>query len=264
MKKNVLSLVFILLFALSVFSQEGAIIEEDVVADDIVLEVKTKVESESQSTVIFNGSPYDFIFSWKKKAKKSHWTGFGVAFSNLTGLGDVALDLSRSYSIVLNVGDYIIPFSQHWLMATGFGFDWNRYHFRGNNSLQVVDGRTNFYPDEEGRDYRNSKFRICYATIPLFLEYQTKFNRGQQFFVYGGVEGLVRLGSKSQAEIETPTGNVKEVYKSLNLLPLNFRFIGRLGFEHFSVFGYYQPFSMFEKGRGPEIHPYGIGLMLNF
>ena len=264
MKKNVLSLVFILLFTLPAFSQEEVFIEEEVVATDTVLCAKAEVEQESKSTVIFSGSPYDFIFSWKKKAKESHWTGFGFAFSNLVDLGDVNLNLSRSYSIVLNLGDYIIPFNQHWLLATGLGFDWSRYNFRGNKSLQIVEGKTEFLPDRDNREYRYSKLKMCYATIPLLLEYQTKFNRRQHFFIYGGVEGLVKLGSKSQVEIKTPNGNIKETYKGLNLLPLNFRFTGRIGIEDVSIFGYYQPFSMFEKGRGPDFHPWGIGMMLNF
>jgi len=262
MKKNVLTLAFIVLFTLSAFSQEEVIVEEAVVAVDTVPIVMA--EPELKSSIFFNGSPYDFIFSWKKKANKSHWTGFGFAFSNLNNLGDVDLDLNRSYSIVLNLGEYLVPFNQHWLLATGLGFDWSRYHFRGNKSLQFADGRTDFLPDEEGRDYRDSKFLIYHATIPLLLEYQTKFNRRQRFFVYGGVEGLVKLYSKSQVEIKAPNGKTKEAYKGLNLVPLNFRFTGRIGFEDVSIFGYYQPFSMFEKGKGPDIHPYGIGLMLNF
>jgi hypothetical protein len=222
-------------------------------------------EADRRSSVSFSGSPYDFIFSWKKKAKKSHRPGIGFAFSNLEGLGDVGVDLnrSRSYSVVLNIGEHTVPLNQNWLMATGLGFDWSRYHFRGNRSLQSIGGRTVFYLDD-GREYRSSRFLIYYATVPLVLEYQAKVNRAQTFFVYGGLEGLIKLYSKSQAEIKTASGTSKETYRGLHLLPLNYRFTARMGLGGVSLFGYYQPLSMFEKGKGPDVHPCGLGLMLSF
>ncbi|MDR2804691.1 MAG: hypothetical protein LBB85_03485 [Dysgonamonadaceae bacterium] len=264
MKKNLLTFAFILSLTVSVSSKEKGVDRDDVIAEEHTDATAVQEEPESGSWVILDGSPYDFIFSWKKKAKESHWTGFGFAFSNLKGLGNVDLDLSRSYSMVLNVGDYIVPLNQNWLMITGWGFDWSRYHFRGNQSVRAVDGTTLFLPDPEDREYRDSKLLVYYATLPVLLEYQMKWNSRQMFFVYGGVEGLVKLYSKSQAEIRTPNGIKKEIYKGLDLLPLNFRFAGRIGFRDFSIFGYYQPLSLFEKGNGPDIHPYGLGLMLNF
>jgi hypothetical protein len=216
-----------------------------------------------KSTIIFNGSVHDFIFAWRKKAQESHWPGLGFAFSNLKGLEQGRLNLSRSYSIVLNLDDYIIPFNNNWLLATGLGFDWSRYHFRGNWSLQADDDRTSFLPDPD-RSYRDSKLLIYYATIPLLLEYQTKLSGHKTFFVYGGLEGLIKLYSKSQVEVKTPNGIRKETYKGLNLIPLNFRFTARIGFNDFGLFGYYQPISMFEKGLGPDIQPYGMGVVMNF
>ncbi|GHV57398.1 hypothetical protein FACS1894182_06120 [Bacteroidia bacterium] len=261
MKKNVLTLAIVALFTLPVFSQEKVIIEEVTVTVDTVPVVTKKPDS--VSSITFDGSPYDFIFSWKKKAQKSHWTGLGYAFLNLDGLEGVGLNLSRSHAFVLNLTDYIIPLNQNWLAATGLGFDWSRYHFRGNNRLQSIDGKTSFVTDTEN-EYRASRLLVYYATIPVLLEYQAKINQNNFFFIYGGIEGLVKLYSKSQVDVKTSGGIRKDDYRDLNLLPVNFRFTARIGIEHFSLFGYYQPLSMFEKEKGPDLHPYGIGLMLNF
>ncbi|MDR1527898.1 MAG: PorT family protein [Dysgonamonadaceae bacterium] len=252
MKKKLLTCALIALQTLPLFSQE-------------TVATTVKEEPDNKSSVSFSGSPYDFIFSWKKKATESHWTGLGFAFSNLNGLGDVDLDLSHSYSVILNVVDYIVPLHPNWLITTGVGFDWSRYHFRGNRSLLADGGKTHFYTDNEpGREYRDSRLLLYYASIPLVFEYQTKTSNGQTFFVYGGVEGLVKLYSKSQAKIQTPEGIKKETYNGLHLVPLNFRFTARIGFRDFSLFGYYQPLSIFGKGKGPDIHPYGLGLMWMF
>ena len=219
--------------------------------------------AQNESSVLYDGSAYNFIFSWKKKATKAHWTGFGFAFSNLEGLEEVDLKRNRSYSVILNIGDYIVPLDHHWLLATGLGFDWSRYHFKGNVDLREENRVTQFIFDREGRSYRDSKFLVYYATIPVLLEYQTKLGN-KTFFMYGGAEGMINLYSKSQIEIKTPDGIKKRHHKDLNVLPLNYRFTARIGFDNFSLFGYYQPNSPFEKGKGPDVQPSGMGIMLNF
>ncbi|MDR1683505.1 MAG: PorT family protein [Candidatus Symbiothrix sp.] len=248
MKKNLFIILCGYLFILPVMAQSD---DNEVIID------------ESCSLVISNGVSYNFIFNWKKLPTESHWTGCGFAFSDLRNLTDANLNLSRSYSVVLNLGDFILPFNRHWLFAVGWGFDWSRYHFRGNIALQETGGITQFVPDPENRDYQDSKLLVYYATIPLLLEYQTKV-KNNTFFIYGGVEGLIKLYSKSRAEIKTLGGIQKTDYRDLNLLPLNFRFTLRAGFDDFSIFGYYQPYSPFEKDKGPEVNPCGLGLMLNF
>jgi hypothetical protein len=285
MKKNLLALVFILMPLLPAVARtviapqpETPIIESELLFEKqeaLFIEPEATItESDTipsdpqetpqpQSSVTLDGSLYDFIFSWKKKANESHWTGFGFAFSNLNGLNKGDLDMSRSYSVVLNVGDYVLPINRNWLMATGLGFDWSRYHFRGNRRLTTSNDHTALLPDPD-RTYRDSKLLIYYATIPVLLEYQTKISRNKSFFVYGGLEGLLKLYSKSQVEVRMPEGIRKEASKDLNLLPLNLRLTGSIGFSDFSLFGYYQPFSMFEKGAGPDLCPYGLGIMLNF
>jgi hypothetical protein len=228
----------------------------------LALNNETETEEE-KSSVSIDGASYGFIFDWEKdkpKARESHWTGMGFAFSEMDKLPKgVDLKLDRSYSVILNLIDYNVPLSHHWLVGSGLGFDFSRYHFDRNIALQAIDGITQFVADPEGRSYRDSKFIINRATIPLLLEYQTK-----SFFVYGGVEGLVKLYSKSQAQIRTPDGIQKTNIEDLNLLPLNYRFIARIGFDKFSVFGYYQPHSIFEKSKGPNIDMHGLGMMLNF
>jgi hypothetical protein len=223
-------------------------------------------QEEEKSNILFDGSSYNFFFSWKKKPVKSHWSGLAFAFSNLNGLDNenVGLKLNRSYSIDLSLMDYNVPLHYHWLFVTGLGFDWSRYHFKGNVALRDDDdGISRFLPDSEGRSYRDSKLLVYYATIPLLLEYQKKVGKHKTFFINGGIEGLLNLYSKSQVEARTPDGIKKMSYKDLNILPVNFRLVLRTGFDNFSIFGYYQPYSMFQKGKGPELRSFGIGVALH-
>jgi hypothetical protein len=216
-----------------------------------------------QSLILLNGSSYDFIFNWKEKPAKSHWKGIGFAFSNLRNLQGADLNPNRSYSVLLNIADYTIPLSYHYLFVTGFGFDWSRYHFRRNTGLQYTDGIATFFSDTE-REYKSSKLLVYYATVPLILEYQTKTSKRSHFFISGGIEGLLKCYSKSQLDIRHPQGYMEKIhYRNPNIPPLNARLILRTGFDNFSFFGYYQLFSMFEKGKGPDVRSFGIGLMLH-
>jgi hypothetical protein len=230
-------------------------------------------EEKGKSSIIYNGSPYNFIFSWKKKAVESHWTGIGFAFSRLDGLEGVDLKLGKSYSILLNLSEYTIPFNHHWLLSTGLGLDFTRHHFKGSVGLEETyihdtEGKqtgkcvAQFVPDF--REYKSSKLLTYYITIPLVWEYQAKIAKDKLFFINGGVEGLIKYYSKSQIDIRTERSVEKVKYRELNIRPLNFRFVLRIGLsDNASIFGYYQPVPMFERGTGPQIKPFGIGIAIN-
>jgi len=240
MKKHLLLTLAVVLFSFTLYAQGGR-----------------------QSSVYYDGSSYGFRWSWGKEAGEAHWSGLGFAFSNWNGLEDADLILNRSYSVVLNLFDYTVPLHRHWLGVTGLGFDWSRYHFKGDIGLREEDRVTQFLPDSEGRKYRDSKFLAYYATVPILLEYQTTFGE-KTVFIAGGIEGMLNLYSKSQVEIRTPDGIKKKHYKDLNVLPVNYRFATFIGVNSFTLFGYYQPNSPFQKGKGPDVQPYGMGLLLSF
>ncbi|MDR3235465.1 MAG: PorT family protein [Prevotellaceae bacterium] len=263
MKKYLFLSICTVWFAISVSAQENNDHKEAVT-------VKDSTAADEPNTVFHDGASYNFIFTWKKhhsdkkhRPVDAHWSGLGFAFSDLNGLNNenVVLNYGNSYSLLLNVVDFSVPLNHHWLIATGWGFDWTRFHFKGNKGLQNCDdGITRFVPDVENRAYKDSKLHVYYATIPLIFEYQAKISRHNVFFIQGGVEGLIKLYSRSQVEVQTQDGVRKIKYKGINLLPLNFRMVMRIGIAPFNIFGYYQPFSMFKKGEGPEINSFGMGI----
>ena len=222
--------------------------------------------SENYSSVTVSGASYSFIFDWREHPSESHWTGFGYAFSTLRDIEyeNVDLNLSKSYSTSLNLSDCIYPLGYNWLIGSGLGFNWLRYNF-GGIGLENINNVTQFVPPGANETYYNGKLRVCYVTVPLFLEYQKK-NGGHTFFINGGVEGLIRCGSNSLVEVQPDSGkkHKSSLGRDLNILPVNFRFFMQVGFANLGFFGYYQPYSIFEKGKGPDVKPMGIGLKLSF
>jgi hypothetical protein len=227
-----------------------------------------EVETNDGSKISIDGVSYNFIFSWKKDKHhkiKPHNSSWSFTFSNLGNIGDAAEpNYGRSYSWMLDIGGAYHTFNNHWLVSINGGLDWTRYHFNGNVRLWENNGRGEFTPDPNGRNYRDSKVLIYYLKIPLLLEYQTgRYKEG--FFINGGVEGLVKLYSKSQVEAYQSDNSIsKEDLRGLNLYPINVRAVLRIGIAKTSLFGYYQPISLFNNNKGPELYPFGVGVSLGF
>lgn len=229
---------------------------------EIEKRVVEKKEPEG-SNVMYDGSSYNFIFSWKKKNKRSldpHWTGIGMGFMNYDS-DDIpygSLKMSTSHNFTLNLIDYHKQLSNNWLIVSGIGTEWSRYHFDENAALTKRDGITYFEPAPDGVDYKSTKLLSYYITIPLLLEYQTS-----NFHISGGPVAMFKYYSKSQIKYyEDNRKVVLDRGKDLNMRTVDLRLRLQIGFNDIAIYGYYAPFSMFEKNKGPELRTYTIGLMI--
>ncbi len=218
------------------------------------------------SSISYDGSPFNFVFSWKRKNRlEPHWNGLGMAFINLDGDLGTDLSLSTSHSFVFNPIECHARMNDHFLLVTGVGVDWSRYHFKGNKGLEVVDGIAQFVQAPEGVNYTSSKLLSYYFTFPLLIEYQKKIIGKHDIHLSAGVVGYFKCYSKSQVDYEDHGHTIKETKgRDLNLLPVNARAMATIGFGDVTLYGYYGLHSLFEKGKGPDVRPTGIGVMLDF
>ncbi len=224
-------------------------------------DVHTSVNAEKKSSVTYDGTHYSLFFSWKKKASNPHWTGFGFSFSDLEGLGNQAdLSFSQSYTVSLNAIDIYKALGSHWLLVSGVGVDWSRYHFKGNVGLGEIDGVTQFIEAPVGIHYNSSKLLAYYFTFPLLLEYQL-----DEFFISAGAIAYLKCYSKSQVEYSVNGKTMQvDLGRDLNILPATVRLYAQVGFDNVSIFAYYSPMSMFKEGKGPDVQPMGAGIKLGF
>lgn len=217
-------------------------------------------EKENESNILLGGSSYNFLFSWKKKKHLSpHWTGFGVGFMNYDDIPNGSLKMSKSHNFTVNLFDFHKQIGKsNWLVVSGIGAEWSRYHFDENAALTKVDGITTFQPAPEGIDYKSTKLLAYYITIPLLLEYQIS-----NFHVSGGVVGFFKYYSKSQVKYYVDNEKVvKNMGRDLNIRPVDMKLRLQVGINDISVYAYYSPFSMFGKDKGPDLKTYTIGVML--
>ena len=262
MKKTFLLIALISLFPIISFSENNRQIDSSAsqqIDDD----------DKSSSIVFREGVAYDFSFDWKKqkdperkRRREPHWSGIGFSFANFTNLDSPNLDFQSSYSINWNILSASTTVGNHWLLVSGVGIDWSRYHFKGDFGLQEVKNITKFVPAKKDISYRDSKLLAYHLTIPLLLEYQEK-----DFFVNAGPVVYFNCYSKSQVEERRDRGDGVDkirLGKGLNILPVNVRLMAQIGIGDWGLFGYYSPFSMFAENKGPEIYPWGVGIMLGF
>jgi hypothetical protein len=170
----------------------------------------------------------------------------------------------KAYYSDINTGSFDLPINKHFVFFTGLGFDWQKYKFKGNVSLRNDEnGVTQFIFDND-RNYRSSRFRIYHMVMPLIFEYQTGSRRFKDFFVQAGVEVLIKTSASTKIEVQTDNGIKTERHRGLNANTLNARLMLRTGLNDFSFMAFFQPVSIFKSDYGPNIKPYGIGVMLNF
>ena len=234
-----------------------------------------RVVENNDGVVVFKSSSKD---SHKKNYErfKGHVGGFELGFNSLlsdfwsTSLEpeDSYFDLNtaKSYTWNFSLPCVSIGFTRHFGIASTIGINFNKYRFDGNNSIIKDEFGVigPLYPDE-GIYYSKSKLVTTYATMPLILEAQIPVSNSRRTINIGaGVIGAVKLGSHTKVIYETG-GKQKEKHKDdFSLNTFRWGATGRVGYEFFQVYGTCYFTSMFEKGKGPELYPFEVGIAFTF
>ena len=192
-------------------------------------------------------------------------------FSGSDGINDVdgvSLRSGNSLEYNLNFMEFSFPFSRYrWAVVTGAGMRWSRYRLDMNAHFQEVDGVTQLVPAPEGIVYNASKLNITSLTIPVLLEWQSPKHRRKapRFFISGGVVGVVKTISSSKIVYHDADGEKrkKKMDRGMNLRPVTMYFLIHAGINCIGLYAKYSPFGLFEKDKGPKVHPVSLGLQLH-
>jgi hypothetical protein len=170
--------------------------------------------------------------------------------------------------------------------TTGLGFQTSNYYFTDNyvllqDSASLVGFKVQ---DASGKpiSMKTNKMVVSYLNLPLFFEYQTNpYRRLSSFHVTLGVVAGVRIGSYTKQSYEEGNatyflvdekGNKVASYAyddysvktrgAYHLSPFKVDAAFRIGWSHLNLFGTYSLTQMFQKGQGPEVYPFTVGLSL--
>jgi len=232
------------------------------------------VEDNDGVTVYSNSGKYSHKKNYERF--RGHLGGFEIGFNSLltdffsTSLKpeDNYFDLNTAKSYYF---DFLLPcvnigFTRHFGIAATLGINFNKYRFDGNNSIIKDENGVigPLYPPE-GITYTKSKLATTYATLPVILETQIPLSNSHRTINIGaGVIGAVKLGSHTR-DVYYTDGKHKEKNKDdFSLNTFRWGATGRIGYEFFQVYSTCYFTSMFEKGKGPELYPFEVGIAFTF
>ena len=227
-------------------------------------EKDTEADSEESSEDRYSWSPRN-RFTGHLGGIEFGFNGYSPEKWNLSAdPADLYYELNTSRSGNFN---FMLPcvnlgFTRHFGLVTSIGISWNHYRFDAGNSI-FVNGegilQTFMPPDGE---VKKSKLVTTYATLPVMLEVQLPVSGNKSINVGAGIIGAIKLGSHTKV-IYANEGKYKEK-DDFNLNLLRWGATARAGYEMFQVYGTYYLSPMFEKGKGPELYPFEIGIALTF
>lgn len=201
----------------------------------------------------------------------AHWAGFDVGVNGYLNANNgldlennlYDLDFSRSIFYSLNLIEHKIPFFKgHGGIVTGLGFTFNSYQFKGGTNL-VANNDSTWVFENADVSYDRNRLNATFVKVPLLLEFNTSLKSRKSFHVAFGAEGGFKLGSSTFQRFRQDGDRFKtKVRGHYNLNPWRLNATTRIGYGHLTLFANYGLTSLFEKGLGPEMYPFEVGLTL--
>lgn len=213
---------------------------------------------------------------WRKPKEKvrfeaQSWGFFTFGFNNFVdnkmkynSPKGIELESNSSYEININfIKMYAsIKDNKNLGYVTGLGIRWNRYFIDGNYYLKEIDGITALHNAPDGIVYKKSRIGTTSLVIPFFIEYKI----GNPFFVSFGPEMLFKTASSSKVQYYDSEGkkHKEKIDSGMNINPVTFDLMLQIGFRDCGLYAKYSPMSLFEKDKGPIVHPVSVGISFDF
>lgn len=233
-----------------------------------------RVVEDNDGVVVFRNSKRNNDISHRRSYDrfKGHLGGMEFGFNGfLTDYWSTSLNPADSYFDLYTAKSsnfsFLLPcvnlgFTRHFGIAATIGIDWNTYRFDGNNSIvKGADGVIGPYYPDPTVSYSKSKLNTTFATLPVILEAQIPVSGSRSTINIGaGVIGALKLGSNTKV-VYYNNGKKKDKNRDdYSINPLRWGATARVGYDFFQVYGTCYFTSMFEKGKGPELYPFEVGV----
>ncbi|WP_321332441.1 outer membrane beta-barrel protein [uncultured Bacteroides sp.] len=239
-------------------TSHGDTIENDQIFEGVYLDGQS-IERRMALSIPFTKKKYRGRF-------EPHYAGLYFGYGNLaSGLrlknaAGIDLVASKSWEIGINLfqGSLVLTPDHHWGLVSGLGYGYNSFRIDGNKAFQREDGVTKLISAPDNVTYSQSRLRYNSFRIPLLLEWQQRFgNKGPLFASLGG-EAEIRCWINSKVKVDD---HEKTLDKNLNIHPVGINLLAQAGYDNWGVYLRYSAFNMFEKDKGPELHPVTFGLV---
>jgi hypothetical protein len=251
--------------------------ENQVVSESRSTSDTVRVRVGSREVTVVDGKTVTTRRTPARRSFRKNWTGLELGINgymtpdnnlNLPA-GQEYLDLRYEKSVAVNLNIY----QQHLSLIgnqvglyTGLGIGWNNY--RLGNDILLVKGSQELEYDEVLVDNLNkNKLTMSMINVPLMLEFQTRsHSEFTKFHLAAGFNLGIRIGShtKQVYDVNGKKDKVKS-HEDFYLNPFRYDLQARMGWGKLNFFATYSLNSLFRENKGPELHPFSIGLrIVNF
>jgi Outer membrane protein beta-barrel domain len=209
------------------------------------------------------------------KRFRGHWAGFEWGINNFldnantlsreTDAWFMDLNTGRSWAININFAQYSLGFgTSHVGLLTGLGLEFSNYFFDNDNTIHELNDF--IIADSLDGNVSKSKLTTTFLRVPLILEVQFPNTiRAKRVFLSAGIVAGLKLGSHTKVVYKDDGGKNKDKNRDdFNINPFRYGLTARLGFGNVSLFGDYYFTPLFVDEKGPELHPFSVGLSFNF
>lgn len=138
-------------------------------------------------------------------------------------------------------------------------------HNMYSNCVPDLDstGKSYFLPIDDF-NYSKNKLTLFYTDIPVEIRFRTKKNTDNFKFSIGFKAGyLIQSHTKYKGDrLNNVVGTKYKVFDIPNIETFRYGITARIGYGKVNLFGYYSLTNLFKKGKGPELFPVSVGVVV--
>ena len=240
--------------------------------------IDVKREGRKESSEFDNDDESDINFDFGKSRGNFdiHWSGFEFGINNYLNkdfsmnLSEensfMELNTSKSWNINLNFIEYDVPIiRENFGIGTGMGIEFNDYRFDNLSPIKKADDQIISDTSYNNMNVEKAKLTTTYITVPILFEYQTPVGDDNKFFITAGIIGGIKIGSHTKIVYNEDGDRKKEKNRGdFYLSPLRYGYTLKMGYGFLKVFANYYETTLFQKEKGPELHPFTVGFNISF
>jgi hypothetical protein len=220
------------------------------------------------TTIFLSIQGYSQVVNASTKKKISIGVGLSTDIMMNMPAGIKAWAINRGANVFAT---YNIPIGKSPLsFAIGAGL--SSHNIFGNFIVDSRTEMTTLNPIPDSIDYKHSKITLVYAEVPLEFRFKSKskISVGVGFkagFMIGSSakyvgNGIIDTTTTTNFTIPTTEKTRIKFWGLKNLEQLTYGPTVRIGYKWINLTGYYMISTLFTKGRGPDMYPITIGLVV--
>jgi hypothetical protein len=223
----------------------------------------------------YSGDTRIRVVHTKQEKFTGHWGGFSLGFNNFgsnyftselpQGYDFLDLYTAKSIEVGFNLLQKNIAITKNIGIVTGLGITLNNFRFNSETMRLGRDknNRNAIGIDISPRFADKNKLLVQYITVPLLFEFQMPDSKNRMFYINAGVYGSFKFSSHVKIRYGDDASPYKEKFrKDFNINTFKYGTMVRVGYRFINLYATCDMSRLFQKGKGPELYPWSIGIML--